>query len=116
MANLKINGLESKSPLANAALFSTECTGGKFMNLYEMMLPEGNSTVPGKKSNAQLYSEELGQRGVSVAGQHWHWWSQNPYVSAIHHQNIGMNPIEFSNNTVDALTNYRDRMHSGYYR
>src|ERR1044071_8251439 len=39
--NLKINGFESKSPLANSGLFSTECAYGRYLNLYEMMLPEG---------------------------------------------------------------------------
>lgn len=114
--NLKINGLESKSPLANAALFSTECSGGKFINLYEMMLPEGLAKAPGKKSNAELYAEELNKRGINVAGAHWHWWASDPYVAAIHHQNIGMNPVNFSNQTVNALDNYQNRMHSGNYK
>ncbi|AYV76648.1 MAG: hypothetical protein Terrestrivirus10_32 [Terrestrivirus sp.] len=107
---LKINGLESSSPLANAALFTTECTQGKTLNLYEMMLPEGISSVPGNKSNAELYSEELNRAGINVAGQHWHWWASDPYVAAIHHQNVGMNPVEFVNKTTNALTNYRNRM------
>lgn len=108
--NLKINGLESKSPLANAALFSTECSGGKFINLYEMMLPEGQSSVAGEESNAERYTKELNARGMNVAGSHWHWWASSPYVAAIHHQNIGMNPVEFSRHTVAALSNYRNRM------
>jgi hypothetical protein len=37
------------------------------------------------------------------------------YVAAIHHQSIGMNPDNFTNKTVNALTNYRNRMNSGKY-
>jgi hypothetical protein len=37
---LKINGLKSKSPLSNNALYSFECTGGKWLNLYEIMLED----------------------------------------------------------------------------
>jgi hypothetical protein len=114
--NLKINGLESKSPLANAALFSSECSNGRFLNLYEMMLPEGISGAPGQKSNSELYAEELNRNGINVAGTHWHWWASEPYVAAIHHQNVGMNPIEFSNLTTNALGNYSNRMNSGSYK
>lgn len=113
--NLKINGLESQSPLANAALFSSECADGKYMNLYEMMLPEGISKTPGNESNAEKYAKELNQLGINVAGTHWHWWASDPYVVAIHHQNIGMNPVVFVDKTVKALMNYRDRMNSGNY-
>lgn len=107
--NLKINGLESKSPLANNALFSTECTGGTTLSLYEMMLPEGRSNVPGESSAAELYAKELNDSGLSVAGSHWHWWASTPYVAAIHHQNVGMDPVQFVKKTVAALTNYSNR-------
>lgn len=114
--NLKINGLESKSPLANAALFSTECSDNKYLNLYEMMLPEGNAKTPGHKSNAELYAQDLNNQKINVAGTHWHWWASEPYVAAIHHQNVGMNPVEFTNKTVDALLNYNNRANSGSYK
>jgi hypothetical protein len=107
---LKINGLESSSPLANAALFSTECAQGKTLNLYEMMLPEGLSSIPGEKSNVEKYVEELNDSGINVAGSHWHWWASDPYVAAIHHQNVGMNPIEFTTKTINALSKYKQRM------
>ena len=106
---LKINGLESSSPLANAALFSTECTGGKSLNLYEMMLPEGHSPTPGAPSAAEAYAKELNNSGINVAGTHWHWWAADPYVHAIHHQNVGMDPVQFANKTTKALFNYRKR-------
>jgi hypothetical protein len=107
---LKINGLESSSPLANAALFSTECAQGKTLNLYEMMLPEGISSTPGEKSNVEKYAEDLNKSGINVAGSHWHWWGSEPYVAAIHHQNVGMNPVEFAAKTTNALIKYDKRM------
>lgn len=107
---LRINGLESSSPLANNALFSTECSAGKTLNLYEMMLPEGVSPIPGDKSNAEKYAEELNKSGINVAGSHWHWWASDPYVDAIHHQNVGMDPVQFACKTATALSNYKQRM------
>ena len=114
--NLKINGLESKSPLANAGLFSTECADGKQLNLYEMMVPEGLPNNPGEKSNAELYAQELNNQGINVAGSHWHWWASEPYVAAIHHQNVGMNPVEFANKTTNALLRYNNRSTSGNFK
>lgn len=32
---MSINGLRSRSPLANNALYSAECSNGTFLNLYE---------------------------------------------------------------------------------
>jgi len=105
---LKVNGLESSSPLSNNALFSTECTGGKTLNLYEMMLPDTPSNVPGDLSSAEKYAKELNDSGLSVAGSHWHWWGTDPFVAAIHHQNVGMHPVQFASKTVRALNNYKN--------
>src|SRR3982751_6209985 len=38
--NMRINGLPSKSPLANNALYSAECSKGRYLNLYEIMIPD----------------------------------------------------------------------------
>jgi hypothetical protein len=110
--NLKINGLPSKSPLSNNALYSAECTQGKYLNLYEIMLPD----IPGENgedSTAQFYVNQLSAQGLSVAGVHFHWWGSNVFdqngnridrgVTAVHHQNVGMHPIEFSQRTITAL-------------
>lgn len=70
---LKINGLTSRSPLANNALFTTEISGGKYLNLYEIMIPD----VPGKDgspSTAQQYVNNLRDNGLDVAGVHFHWF------------------------------------------
>ena len=74
-----------------------------------MMLPEGRTTS-GEKSNAEKYAEEINHHGMNVAGSHWHWWGMDPYVAAIHHQNVGMNPVEFAHKTTNALINYKNRM------
>jgi len=107
--NLKINGLESKSPLANKALFSTECSNGHTLNLYKMMLPEKLSHQPGQPSAAQQYASELNKMGLSVAGSHQHWRSSDPCVAAIHHQNVDMHPVEFAQKTVRALSNFKNK-------
>lgn len=104
---MQSNGLKSKSPLANNALYSFECTRGKFLHFYEIMIPD----IPGKngrRSTAQIYINALRDNGLDVSGVHWHFWGgvmqqEDRGVFAIHHQNIGMTPEEFSRATIDAL-------------
>jgi hypothetical protein len=104
---LKINGLESNSALANNALFSTECVDNKFLNLYETMLPDVNSNTQGNTSSVEDYVENLSKEGLNAAGVHFHWFGTSPAsVVAVHHQNVGMNPIEFANKTIQALNAY----------
>lgn len=104
---MKVNGLESKSPLANNALYSFECTRGKLLHFYEIMLPD----IPGRKgrpSLVQIYVNALRDNGLDVAGVHWHFFGgvaneKDRGVFAIHHQNVGMTPKEFSKATISAL-------------
>lgn len=109
---LKINGLPSKSPLSNNALYSAEVSKGKYINLYEVLLPD----IPGEHgepSTAEIYAHLLSKAGLSVAGVHFHWWGNYIFnqngeridrgVAAIHHQGIGIHPIEFSIKTIKAL-------------
>ena len=104
---LHINGLPSKSPLSNNALYSFECSQGHYLNLYEIMLPD----IPGRDgedSTVEIYVKLLYKYGLSVAGVHFHWWGQNlvrgnTLISAIHHQAIDMDPKEFSRKTIKAL-------------
>src|SRR5437660_456839 len=59
MPHMKINGVTSKSPLANNALYSAEVVSSgnsenSYLNLYEIMLPD----IPGREgkiSTAELY-------------------------------------------------------------
>jgi len=99
---LKINGLSSRSPLSNNALFSSECSEGKFINLYEIMLPDTPGSQ-GQESSSQFYVRKLAEQGLSVAGVHFHWWGTGG-VAAIHHQmTTEMAPMEFSRRTIAAL-------------
>ena len=103
MSNLTINGLESKSPLANNALFSSECSGNKYLNLYEVMLPD----LPGEngaRSTVQIYIDTLAKSGIQVSASHYHWTGVgSPFMLAIHSYNIGMSPNEFTELTLRAL-------------
>ena len=102
-----INGLESKSPLVNNALYSFELSGGKYINLYEVMLPD----IPSKNgglSTVQIYVNALAKYGVDVAGNHYHWTGMetNPKAvntAAIHSQSTSVDPICFTKATIKAL-------------
>lgn len=110
---LKINGLESKSFLSNNALYSAECSQNKFINLYEVMLPE----IPGlngEESTSQFYTNQLRDKGLTVAGTHFHWFGSSiaPVslkridrgITAVHHQSTtNLDPLEFSRLTIEAL-------------
>jgi len=116
---MRINGLISRSPLANNALYSFECArevgdGEKthYLNLYEIMIPD----IPGTDSDstAEYYTRKLwsrdsrGRKGIRVAGVHFHWWGSSVFandkgVSAIHHQGIDVDPFEFSEKTIKSL-------------
>jgi len=104
---MSINGLRSRSPLANNALYSVECVNGKFLNLYEIMIPD----LPGRNgepSTAEIYTKALFANGLDVAGTHCHWWGSHIVdgdrgVTVIHHQKIGMNPIDFTQATIRAI-------------
>lgn len=110
---MKINGLPSKSPLSNNALYSAECSKGHYLNLYEIMIPD----IPGcdgSPSTSEIYVKELADQGLSVAGVHFHWWGSEIFstkttkridrgVTAVHHQAIDIDPLEFSKRTIVAL-------------
>lgn len=105
MQPMKINGLRALSPLANNALFSSELSDGKWLNLYEIMLPDIPGTN-GAPSSTQRYINAMQKLGIDVAGVHFHWTGSqmlNYFPLAIHSQNIGMHPIEFSQKQLQAL-------------
>lgn len=114
MPKMKINGLTSLSPLANNALYSAEVSGGKWLNLYEIMIPD----IPGKngnKSSGEIYDETLVKLGISVEGDHYHWKGSQPFMLAIHSKAIGMHPIEFTQKQIFAikrvLEHFRHHLH-----
>lgn len=104
---LNIDGLPSKSPLSNNALYTSEKSEGKYINLYEVLVPD----IPGVKgspSTAQLYIDSLAREGLNVSAVHFHWTGSSVFeedlgVVAIHHYNIGMTPTDFSNRTIRSL-------------
>lgn len=102
---MTINGLPSRSPLANNALYSVEVSGGKYLNLYEIMIPE----VPGKDgspSTSQQYVDAITKQGITVGGDHYHWKGGEMlgrFALAIHTQAIGMDPMTFTQITVEGL-------------
>ena len=105
---MSINGLTSKSPLANNALYSFECSRSKYINLYEIMLID----IPGKDgepSTVEYYTRQLCKYGLSVAGVHFHWLGSfmSPdatLIAAIHHQTTNdTTPEEFSRKTIRAI-------------
>jgi hypothetical protein len=107
MPPMMVNGLPVQSPLANNAIYTFECTRGKFLNLYEIMLPDIVGK-PGSPSTVQIYVNALRDNGLDVAGVHWHFWGgvadpEDRGVFAIHHQNVGMHPREFTKATIKAL-------------
>ena len=105
--DLLINGLPSMSPLAEYALYSAECSNGRFINLYEVMLPE----LPGSngtRSTTSIYVDALGRQGLQVAGFHFHWLGFKTLITdaglhAIHSQSEDLDPLEFSRRTIEAL-------------
>jgi hypothetical protein len=106
---MSINGLPSRSPLANNALYSFECSKGVYLNLYEIMLVD----IPGKHgepSTVEYYLHLLAKYGLSVSASHYHWLGafmvpEATLIAAIHHQatNNKITPEEFSKRTIRAI-------------
>ncbi len=108
MPKMSINGLISNSPLANNALFSSECKDGRYINLYEIMIPD----VPGIRGNlsaSEVYVNALRDNGLNVQGTHVHWFGstvlpRDKGVTAVHHMTTSdMDPAEFTQRTIKAL-------------
>lgn len=104
-APMTINGLPSNSPLANNALGSHEVSNGRWLNLYEIMLPEtpGSNGAP---STVQRYVDALNAQGVDVAGNHYHWSGgtmMGRFPLAIHSQSSVLDPATFAQAHVNAI-------------
>ena len=100
--DIKINGLSSKSALVNNGIFSSECSKGKYLNLYDVVLPD----IPGKdghKSTVQVYIDELQKLGIQVSGISSRWTGTDVNALFVNSYNIGLDPREFSERTVVAL-------------
>lgn len=103
-----IDGLTCRSPLCNNALASFERTGGTWLNLYEIMVPDqpGSGGAPG---TSEIYTTSLINEGkkypgrLTVDGNHYHWSGQSPFAHAVHHKSVGMHPLDFSAATIASL-------------
>ena len=105
MPPMTINGLPSNSPLANNALASHEVSNGRWLNLYEIMLPEIPGTN-GAPSSVQRYVDALIAQGVDVAGNHYHWTGgqmAGRFPLAIHSQSSVLDPATFAQAHVNAI-------------
>ena len=111
---MSINGLQSKSPLANNAWYSVEYVNGKFLNLYEIMIPGvpgvngPGSSASSSLSSSELYVKTLAANGLNVAGVGVNWLGatmlpKDRSVTAVHHQSASMTPLEFSRATINAI-------------
>jgi hypothetical protein len=99
---VKINGLTSKSILANNAFYSAEVSCGKWLNLYQITLPD----IPGKcgcKSSGEVYTEALVKLGISIDGDGYNWKGSCPFMLSINSKAIGMNPCDFSKKQIAAI-------------
>jgi len=101
-SNVKINGLTSLSILANNAFYSAEVSCGKWLNLYQIMIPNIPGSC-GSKSSGEVYNEALVKLGISIEGDHYNWKGACPSKLAINSKAIGMDPCEFSKKQICAI-------------
>lgn len=100
--NFKINGLCTKSILANNAFYSAEVSDCKWLNLYQGIIPN----IPGQcgcKSSAEVYTEALIKLGISVDSDNLSWKGLCPGMLNVTSKAIGMDPCEFSRKQIAAL-------------
>jgi len=99
---LKINGLCVKSILANNAFYSAEVSCGKWVNLYQGLIPNVAGQC-GCKSTGEVYIEALAKLGISIDNDNYHWKGSCPNMLAISSKAIGMEPCEFTKKQIAAL-------------
>jgi hypothetical protein len=111
-----LNGIPCRNPLCVNALYSAEFSMqqkeggvGGYSNFYEIMLQDVPSTN-GSPSSVSIYLQSLANYGLLIQGVHFHWLGTNFPVVAIHHVGpFGMNPIDFSQRTIQAIQDYLDQ-------
>jgi hypothetical protein len=104
---LSINGVYTKSMLANNGFYSGEISNGHYLNLYKIIIPDipGNH---GELSTGQIYINSLKQNGLDISsvGCQWLGASLSKHdrgIITVHHQKIGLDPIEFTRKTISSL-------------
>lgn len=99
---IKINGLPTSSMLASNAFYSAEVSCCKWLNLYQIMIPD----IPGKngcKSSGEIYNEALIKLGISVDADNYVWKGSRPNMLAINSKAVGMHPLEFTKKQIAAI-------------
>jgi len=99
---IRIDGLNIRSMLVNNAFYSAEVSNDRWVNLYQIQIPN----VPGRcgsKSSGEIYTETLIKLGISIEGDGYNWKGTNPFMLAINSKAIGMHPIEFSKKQIAAV-------------
>ncbi len=104
---IKVNSLKSKAMLLNNGFYSAEVAEGKYLNLYRVTLED----IPGrcgKLSTVQIYINTLEKLCLDVAGVNVSFTGQSKHkrtrgLITVNHQNVGMDPCEFSRRTICAL-------------
>lgn len=99
---LKINGLPTKSIIANNAFYTAEVSNCKFLNLYQITLPDVAGSC-GCKSSTEVYTEALVRLGISVDSNSSNWKTTCPTVVTVYSKAIGMNPCEFAKKQIAAI-------------
>ena len=102
-----INGLVSKSPLVSHGLYTIECSDGKYINLYEVLIPD----IPGcngKDSTGKIFTRVLSKYDIITDGDHFHWKGhkivkEQSLPNAIHVVGIDIHPIFFTKVIIKAL-------------
>jgi hypothetical protein len=104
---LKINCVPSTSFLANYASYSVEFSKGKYVNIYQISLPDIPGH-PGERSTVQVYVNHLSRQGLEVATTNIDFLGGSKFLNdhgviKIQHYAIGLDPIEFTKRTLHAL-------------
>jgi hypothetical protein len=102
LCDMKINGLTIKSMVANNAFYSAEVSCGKWVNLYQITLPD----IPGRdgcKSSIEIFTEILAKSCISIDSIGNSWTGVSPASVTIRIKAICMDPCEFSKKVVCAI-------------
>jgi len=105
----KINDLKSQSMLVNNAFYSFECACDRYLNLYEVTLPN----IPGRNgrsSTVEVFVNKLRDNDLDVAGVNFKWFGgksanlkKDKGLTTVYVQKANMNPCEFTRKTLSAL-------------
>ena len=105
--NNTINGLAVHSPLVSHGLYSVECSEGKYVNLYEVIIPD----IPGAHghdSTGKIFTKILAKYNIFTDGDHFHWkghqiTKKQTIPDAIHVVKIDLHPVLFTKVIIKAL-------------